>query len=283
MIKFRVVPSDRGVAGFALDGEIAGPVVGIGGLFEIRRVATVAVGGGSGKASCLMALVALHRDMGSRQSEVAKGFVIEGSSAPGENGMAGRALVRESGTDVIRIVGLLELFRVACKTFRRGSFKLPVNVAGIAGHLYMSAQKRKTREAGMIKSSPGPPVHSVALFAVSRETSGAVIERFRVLEVLQMAGGALRGESGKNACRCSRVARGAFDRCMRPDQRKAILVIAERLHGAIPALHRVAILATGSKLVAMNVGVAIGAVLSNVAKHHALVTPCAANICVHPS
>ena len=52
------------------------------------------------------------------------------------------------------------------------------------------------------------------------------------------------------------------------DQRKTILVLLDVLDGNLPALDRVAIRAVGSQLPAMDVGMAIGAGMAYVSKHH---------------
>ena len=56
------------------------------------------------------------------------------------------------------------------------------------------------------------------------------------------------------------------------DQRKTILVLLDVLDGNLPALDRVAIRAVGSQLPAMDVGMAIGAGMAYVSKHHLGVT-----------
>lgn len=65
-------------------------------------------------------------------------------------------------------------------------------------------------------------------------------------------------------------------------QGKPVLVILNGLDGSLPALHRVAALAFGAELAAVNIGVAIRAGLADILEHEAGVTLRAGNLRVHP-
>jgi len=63
------------------------------------------------------------------------------------------------------------------------------------------------------------------------------------------------------------VAIVALQRCMGAEQWEAIQVAANRIHVRPPAVHSVAILASGAELTAMDIGVAVGALFANVSKN----------------
>jgi len=66
-------------------------------------------------------------------------------------------------------------------------------------------------------------------------------------------------------------------------QRKPVLVILNGLDGNLPALDRVAALALGAELAAVNIGVAIRASLADILEDKAGVTLRAVNFRVHPT
>ena len=88
-----------------------------------------------------------------------------------------------------------------------------------------------------------------------------------LLPILQVARIAARGKSEENSHGGLLVARLTRDSCVRTKQRETILVIFHLLRGGFPAVYGVALRAVGAHLAAVNVGVAIGAVLSDVPKN----------------
>jgi len=60
----------------------------------------------------------------------------------------------------------------------------------------------------------------------------------------------------------------AIHRRVRADQREAIEVLVDLLHGNMPAPHRVALFAIGAHLALMNVRVAVGALRPDISKDH---------------
>jgi hypothetical protein len=87
------------------------------------------------------------------------------------------------------------------------------------------------------------------------------------LPILQVAGIALRREAIEPAGGKLLVALIALHGGMRAKKREAVLVIFYLLHRHIPSLHRVALCAIWSHLAAVNVRVAIRAILSYIRKH----------------
>jgi hypothetical protein len=70
-------------------------------------------------------------------------------------------------------------------------------------------------------------------------------------------------------------------RGVRPEQRKAILVIADLIDGYLPAQHRVALRAIRTKFPQVNVSVAVGAILADVGEHRFGVTLNASHAFMH--
>ncbi len=88
-----------------------------------------------------------------------------------------------------------------------------------------------------------------------------------VLPNRQMAGIAIGREAQELADRQVGVASVTFDRSVRSEQRKAVLVILHLLRGDIPALNRVTLRAVRAHLAAVNIGVAIRAIFADVREH----------------
>jgi len=73
----------------------------------------------------------------------------------------------------------------------------------------------------------------------------------------------------------------AGHRRVRTDQREACRVLLDRFHTILPALDRVAIFAFGTKLAAMDVGVAIRALGPNIAENQLGVAQTALHLLMH--
>ena len=63
------------------------------------------------------------------------------------------------------------------------------------------------------------------------------------------------------------MARAAVQRGVSSEQRKAILVLVDLLHGNLPALDGVALFAAGAELALVDVGMTIGALFSHIRKY----------------
>ena len=98
-----------------------------------------------------------------------------------------------------------------------------------------------------------------------------------------MAGIARGGEAHELSAGCALVARFAGERGVRTNQRKAVLVLLYVLDGNLPSLYRVACLALGPHLSAMDIGVAVSAFLSNISEYKFYVTLRACDFGMHPA
>jgi len=138
----------------------------------------------------------------------------------------------------------------------------------------------KAGELQMIELGADPAIHAVAAFAGRREvTSFMVDDRSQV--VLLMAGIAGCREPLKLSAGRILVALVALHQGMRSDQRKAVLVVFNRIQRDIPSFYRVAVFAACAKLTAMNIRMAIGALFADVLKDKAGVAGGASNILMH--
>jgi hypothetical protein len=79
------------------------------------------------------------------------------------------------------------------------------------------------------------------------------------------------------------VARFAVNSRVRTEQRKAILMVAYRLHGNGPALNRVTRFAIRTELPTVNVGMAVCTSLAHIRKHQFYVALRARHVFMHPA
>lgn len=155
-----------------------------------------------------------------------------------------------------------------------------IRVAGCTGQRGVRARERISRIFQMVELRVEPAVHGVARLAGCWEARRGMVQH-RCFEVCLMAGVARRCQARKLPGRSVLVTVVALQQCMRAHQWEPILMIANLLERCLPALHRMATLAVGSELPAMNVGVAIGAARAHVLECQAEVALCARHICMH--
>ena len=108
----------------------------------------------------------------------------------------------------------------------------------------------------MIEIHGPPAIHVMADLAGHREARCAVVHHAVALELALVAEIAVGAQAGINARGGAAVTRLAFDLRVRAQKRKPVLVRPERLDGGVPPAHRVALLAVGSELRPVNIGVA---------------------------
>jgi len=156
-------------------------------------------------------------------------------------------------------------------------------VARFAGHVGVAVGQQKTGGA-VIELGVQPVIkRGMAGFAGGREFRRDVIGIDGLLEIRHVARRASRRESGKLSDRSVLVAPGAFHSCVGAQQRKTIEVILDRLHRNIPAHGSVALGAVGAKLAAVNIRVAVGAILAHVGEDGFHMAFRAINFFVHPA
>jgi len=216
--------------------------------------------------------------------------VVKRCLVPPRGRMAVRAVggcERRSRRRVHRIIGLLPGAQVATGISAvRGSdlqIVIVIDVARRAGNIRVPGRQQESRRA-VIKFRAQPAIEEMAPLAVTRgkRRSGARMWWIGgVLPVFQVAGIARRGEPQEHSRGSLLVAFVALHRGMRAEQRKAVLVIAHRLHGNVPTLHRMALRAIRTHLAPVNIRVAVRAVLAHIREHRLYVALRALHFLVH--
>ena len=205
----------------------------------------------------LMAIRALPRGhrMHPRQGETGHA-VIELPVRPGNRVVArlatrGEALVRGAG----RVIEILLMTR---NTSRACEVEAVVDVAIRAGpgRNRVPPSHRESHRI-VIELRIQPVVRPVALLARSRIPEGDVVRGDRLLEVRLMAGIARSGHDLEFAVGRVLVARIAIYRGVSASQGETIIVLLDFLNRYSPSAHAVALLAIGTQLALMNVGVAV--------------------------
>jgi hypothetical protein len=143
----------------------------------------------------------------------------------------------------------------------------------------MRANQRKAGTC-MIKTSI-PLIHAMTnltLFCISRRF---VINRFRVVEIANMAGRAIRAESSEQANGGTLMAALAFYSRMDAEKRKPVRVAIDILRNLTPSANAMALFTIAAKLTAMNVRVATGALSPDVYKNQLHMTPAAIQAGMH--
>ena len=183
-----------------------------------------------------------------------------------------------------RIGAVLEVNRVgvaAIAVYRR-CLEIIVHMARDAGQSDVHSSQRIAGVPQMVKLRPEPAVHGVAALTRGGEAKTFVVDHRRQ-KILLMAGETFGRQALEPPGRGVLVAIVTGHEGMRSDQWKAVLVIANCIQRDIPALHRVAALAIGAELTAMNVGVAIGAFGAYILKDHTGMALAATDLLVHPA
>lgn len=275
-----VSPGDRAVADGAIRGESAADVVGIGGLLKIGHVARRAGCRHRRVAAVHMALRAGHLGMRAAQRPAGHGMV-EVHIHPRVGVVAGGTTGGESRRDVVGIAGGGPILGMATQAIHWGALEAAAYVTGGAVQRGVHAGEGKAGEAQVIEFRSEPGIHAVALLAGSGKARGSVIGIRGLLELRRVTAEAIGGEPLELPHGRILVAAVALQQRVRPHQRKAVEMLLDVLHGNPPAPYVVAVLATGSELPAMDIGVAVGAFCARVAEHQVAMALAAAHPLVH--
>ena len=136
----------------------------------------------------------------------------------------------------------------------------------LPGRNGVSSAERKSHRV-VIEGRTEPGISAVTVIAIRGEHCGNVVGIARALEILGVAGIALRRHCLKLAGRCALVAGIAVDCGMSPRQRKAIIVLLDLLYGNLPSQDGMALLAIRPQLTSVNVRVAVLATLPHVGEY----------------
>jgi hypothetical protein len=193
--------------------------------------------------------------------------VVEVGGLPGRGVVAASASLGNAQRDVIGVGGLLVVGQVAADARSRRTFVIAAGVAGRAIQSCVHSGQSKPRDLEVIELSSCPCVHAMALLTTSRKGSSEVIGQSGLLIGLGVTGVTLCRQSLELAGGRSFVAGIALQYSVRSNQRKAILVVLNGLYRDVPAFYGVTLLALGTHLSAMDVGMAVGALSAHIGKH----------------
>ncbi len=195
--------------------------------------------------------------------------------------MAIGAIAREAGLDVVWLPGGPKLGRVTTEAVCGRALKLASHVAGFAGLPRMGAVQGKLREASMVKPGSLPQVYAMALFTREWKSGSGMIRRRGRPVLSQVTARALGAETDEDTGRRAGMAAFALNGGMCSQQRKAVAMILNGLHGLEPALNGVTILAAGAELPAVKIGVAVGTLRTDIAEVQVPMALGAGYGCVH--
>lgn len=190
-------------------------MAGVAGLGRAGKLA-IGVARGAGR---------VHVRAGERK--LREGIVIETRPLPCRGGVARRAILRESGRDVVGILRGVEIFQVARSTIRGSAGEFPSGVAGNTREAGMAAGERKSGDGLMVESGAEPRVHLVTSRAGGRKFRGEVIRKLGGAEGIHVARGAFCGKAAKLTSGCARMAGGTFGNGMCAQEREAVLMLID--------------------------------------------------------
>ena len=280
MIECRWAPAAGGVANAAIGGEAGGDVIGGRGPSEVRLVASVASCGRRHVVVVGVALSARYGCVHAGERIVRVEGVIECGVKPVGCRVADAAVVGQAELHMGRVVGAKKVGGVARIAICRRSGEYIIDVACGARQRGVYSGQRVAGIFQVVELGTEPTVHAVAALAGGWETGRDVIEHRRQ-EVLLMAGVAGGRKSLELPCGGVFVAFIALNQSMCSHQRKAILVILDRIQGDIPTLDGVTIFAIGAELPTMQIGMAICALLTDIFENEADMALGAGYLLVH--
>jgi hypothetical protein len=183
---------------------------------------------------------------------------------------------------VVRILCGLKVLKVAGQTSRGGQVVVVVRVAIRALARWHCVPARQHEPCGrVVKLCVEPVIAGMAGVAGGGELCGNVVGICRGLEIFEVAGTASRGHRLEVAVRTAFVTGFAVHGGVRAGEGEAVIVLLDLLNRNLPSPDRVAGLAIGSELPLVNIGMAVLATLSNVAKHRFYVALSAGDGLVH--
>jgi len=188
--------------------------------------------------------------------------------------MALRAVRREARRHVIGIRRALEIRHVTADASRAGQIVVVVDVtvSASARRHGVQAGQREIRHRIVIELRVQPVIGAVAGIAGDGKLGGYVVGIGGSVVVGLMAGVALDRHRLKLAVGGILVAGVAIHRGVSSGEREAVVVILDLLYRNVPSPHRVALLAVGSQLPPVNIGVAILAACADIVEDHLDVT-----------
>lgn len=168
--------------------------------------------------------------------------MVELGAHPLRRVVAQRAILRETGSLMIRIVRRIEVGEVTADASCARQTEIVIDMALRALRTRVRAGQRKSGRR-MVETGPSPLHRSVARRAILRESSRHMVGRGGLLEIRQVAAHTRRVRQGEVVVH---VALHASDCGVRPGQRKSALAVIEG--GVLPARSVVAGFASSGKI-----------------------------------
>lgn len=187
VIEFSSRPLCGCMTGLAVLGEACRDVVRIFRTVPIRQMAGDARACQAGVNVVFMAHVAHHGHMRARQRILGRGIMVESRVGPGGRAVADRAILREAGRKVVRILCSVEIGLMAGETAGRQAGEHVVFVAAGARHRYVCAVQGEFGTCRMIEFGSRPLIRVVTEGAVQREARSDVVRVRRAVELLRVA------------------------------------------------------------------------------------------------
>jgi len=226
-----------------------------------------------------------------RRQRKSRRAVVEYGRRPAHRIVAGRAVRRRKRRPrrwMHRIRGRLPgrqmASRIPAIVRRDRQIIIVVDVAQRAGHIRVPVRQQKSRRA-VVELGVRPIIKRVARRAVRRRKcrSRRRVHRIRRrLPIRQVARRARRRQPYVSSHRRVLMALLAFHHRVRPQQRKPVEVLRNRLHRYLPAQHRVALRTVRPELRPVYVRVTIRALLPDIRKHRLQMASRARYFLVHP-
>ena len=182
-----------------------------------------------------------------------------------------------------RLPGGQMALRISAIGRRDRQIVVVVDVAERASHIRVAVGQQETRRV-VIELGVQPVVKGMATRAIrsGKCRAGGWMDRVRRLQPVRHVARRAGGRKPEVISHCGiGMALLAFHDGVRAEQRKPVEVLLNRLHRNLPAENRVALCAIGAELRAVNVGVTIGALLSDVRENRLGVASRAGHFFVH--
>lgn len=147
----------------------------------------------------------------------------------------------------------------------------------------MAVGEQETR-CTVVEFCSQPAVKRMAAYAIRCREGGSCLAMNRIrgfLIIREVAGRTFRGQTLELADSRTLVTIFTLHSGVRTEEREAVLVVFQLLHGNIPALHRMALRAVRAHFSLMHVGVAVLAILSDVRENWLDVALRALHLLVH--
>lgn len=192
--------------------------------------------------------------------------VIENCIQPRSRIVASLASLGKPNSRMAGIIGSLVILKVTGDARCARKIEVSVDVTLRTLQLCMRSRQREPGEGEMVESGTLPTVHTMTLFTCGREMQSDVIGSGGGLIVLAVTTVALGRQAQKLSGSSAFVTRITLQCSVGANERKPILVILDRLRRNLPCSYAVTLLAAGSELAAMDVGVAVCAPRARIAE-----------------